>query len=118
MNPLNYLKAFCQKVSQLKPEAIKEAVFTRVYSTAITIGLKANTAMVIGELVVGVVMLFVGLFMISIVATAAAINNSSAFYATYRALVVTTGTIFTVLGLVIIVVALSVAIQSLKTSFA
>ena len=75
---------------------------------------QGSVAGVIGGLVVGVVMLFVGLFMISVVADATAINNSSDFYTTYTDLVSTTGTIFTVLGLVIIVIALATAIGSLR----
>ena len=77
---------------------------------------QGSVATVIGGLVVGIVMLFVGLYMISVVADATAINNTSDFYATYTNLVSTTGTIFTVLGLVIIIVALATAINSLKTA--
>lgn len=76
--------------------------------------LAGTVGTVIGELVVGVVMLFIGLFMINAVYTATAINNTSTFYSTQTALVTTVGTIFSVLGLVIIVVALGTAINSLK----
>jgi len=75
---------------------------------------KGSVAQVIGGLVVGVVMLFVGLFMIDTVSSATAINSSSDFYSTYTGLITTTGTIFTVLGLVIIIVALATAISSLR----
>lgn len=73
-----------------------------------------SVAGVIGGLIVGVVMLFVGLYMIDATATAAAIANTSDFYTTYTAQVTTAGTIFSVLGLVIIIIALATAINSLK----
>ncbi len=69
---------------------------------------------VIGGLIVGVVMMFVGLFMISAVYNATALNVTTSPFATVQAqLVALTGTIFGVIGLVIIVVALSVAIKSM-----
>jgi len=74
-----------------------------------------SVATIIGELVVGTVMLFIGLYMISAVATAAAIANTSVFYTTYTALITTTGTIFSVLGLVVIIIALATAIRSLQS---
>jgi hypothetical protein len=77
--------------------------------------MKGTVASVIGELVVGLVMLFIGLFMIDAVYTATAINNTSVFYSIQTALVVTAGTIFSVLGLVIIVVALGTAIRSIQS---
>lgn len=80
-------------------------------------GVPASVAAVIGELVTGVVMLFVGLFMIDAVNTATTINNTSVFYGISTALISTTGTIFSVLGLVIIVIALATAIGSLKNMF-
>jgi len=76
--------------------------------------LEGSVAGVVGGLVVGIVMLFVGIFMIDAVSTAAAINASSDFYTTYTGLITTTGTIFSVLGLVIIIVALATAIRSLQ----
>ena len=81
------------------------------------IGVPASVAAVIAELVVGVVMMFVGLFMLDAVYTAIAINNSSVFYGISTNLVTVTGTIFSVLGLVIIVVALATAVSSLKGMF-
>ena len=80
-------------------------------------GLHGTVGAVIAELVVGVVMLFLGLFMIDAVHTATLINNTSVFYGISSALVTTTGTIFSVLGLVIIVVALATAVSTLKTMF-
>lgn len=74
-----------------------------------------SVATIIGELVTGVVMLFIGLFMIDAVNTAVAIDNKSVFYNISTQLVTTTGTIFTVLGLVIIVIALATAIRSLQS---
>jgi len=74
-----------------------------------------SVATIIGELVTGVVMLFIGLFMIDAVNTAIALDNESVFYNISTQLVTTTGTIFTVLGLVIIVIALATAIRSLQT---
>jgi len=70
----------------------------------------------ISGIIIGAVLLFIGLFMISAVSDATAINNSSAFYSTQQQLVSTTGTIFSVLGLVLIVVALALAIGALKGS--
>lgn len=75
---------------------------------------KAQISSVIAGLVVGVVVLFVGLFMISAVSDATALNSTNQFYSVQTGLVTTTGTIFSVLGLVIIVVALATAIQSLR----
>jgi cell division protein FtsX len=74
---------------------------------------RGSLAGVIGGLVVGVLMMYIGLFMISAVYNATALLNTSPFYTLQNSLIVTTGTIFTVLGLVIIVVALTVAIKSM-----
>lgn len=76
--------------------------------------LKGTVGTVIGELVVGIVMLFIGLFMIDAVSTATGINASSDFFDVHSGLISTTGTIFSVLGLVIIVVALGTAIRSIQ----
>jgi heme/copper-type cytochrome/quinol oxidase subunit 2 len=76
---------------------------------------EGSIAGVIGGLITGVVMLFVGLFMISAVSNATKMHASDTFYATQTALVTTTGTIFSVLGLVIIVVALATALNSLRS---
>lgn len=93
----------------------------RNFLMSLVLGLKgvpASVAAVIGELVTGVVMLFVGLFMLDAVYTATALNETtSVFWNISVSLVSTTGTIFTVLGLVIIVVALATAIGSLKAMF-
>lgn len=77
-------------------------------------GVSAGIAAIIAELVVGVVMLFVGLFMLDAVYTAIALENTSVFWGVSTQLVTTTGTVFSVLGLVIIVVALATAVGSLK----
>lgn len=73
-----------------------------------------QVANVIGGLIVGVVVLFVGLFMIDTVSTATNLSATSNFLTTQTSLISTTGTIFTVLGLVIIVIALATAINSLR----
>ena len=76
-----------------------------------------SVASVIGGLVVGVVMLFIGLFMIDAVYNATALNIShvgTPFMPLQANLIATTGTVFSVLGLVIIVVALATAIRSLQ----
>lgn len=75
---------------------------------------QGTVASVIGGLIVGIVMLFVGLFMIDAVDTATNLSATSSFLTTRNNLISTTGTIFTVLGLVIIVVALATAINSLR----
>ena len=98
----------------MNAETLRALLFAQVYSFLTKAKLPGSVAQVIGELVVGVVMLFVGLFMLDAVYTATAINNSSVFYGISTALVTTTGTIFSVLGLVIIVIALATAIGSLK----
>lgn len=69
-----------------------------------------GTAMAI---VVVVVTLFIGLFMIQKVADITAINNTSSMYSTFTSLVTNTSTIYSILVLVVIVAALSVAIYYL-----
>jgi len=64
--------------------------------------------------VVAIVALFIGLYMISKVSSITNIDNSSEFYTPYQNLVSNTSTIFDVLILVIIVVALGVAIAVLR----
>ena len=66
------------------------------------------------SVVIGLVTLFIGLFMISKVSNIAAINNSSDFYSTFTSLVSNTSTIYDVLILTIIIVALGVAIGVLR----
>ena len=126
-SPVIYLKETPEKINmdlQALVRAVQSAI-KEIRSTAdekkalvtqylISLGVPGSVAAVIAELVVGVVMLFVGLFMIDAVFTATAINNTSTFYGISTALVTTTGTIFSVLGLVIIVIALATAIGSLK----
>ena len=73
-----------------------------------------TVAGVIGGLVVGLVMLFVGLFMINAVYNATALDNTSVFYGISNNIVTLSGTVFSVLGLVIIIVALATAIRSLS----
>lgn len=90
---------------------------------------KAQVAQVVGGLITGVVMLFIGLFMVDIVSNVTAlqtVNGSSSgcwapanctlsvFANVETNLITTTSTIFTVLGLVIIVIALAAAIGSLR----
>ena len=106
------LSSFAERLQQTR-----EQVFSAVYSNLVEMGVPASVATVIAELVVGVVMLFVGLFMIDAVYNATALNNTSTFYSLSTSLVTTTGTIFSVLGLVIIVIALATAVGSLKSMF-
>ena len=75
---------------------------------------KANVVAMIGILVTGIVFLFVGIYMMSQVANVTAISNTSDFYATYTQTVTTASTVFNVAGLVLIVVALSYALASLR----
>ena len=98
----------------MNAETLRALLFAQVYSFLTNAKLPGSVAAVIGELVVGVVMLFVGLFMLDAVYTATALTNTSTFYSISTSLVTTTGTIFSVLGLVIIVIALATAIGSLK----
>lgn len=101
-----------------RAKSMHGTTFSAVFSNLRALGVPASVALVIGELVTGVVMLFVGLFMLDAVYTATALNASSVFYALSTQLVTTTGTIFSVLGLVIIVVALGTAISTLRNSMA
>ena len=64
--------------------------------------------------IVGIVTLFVGLFMITKVADITEINNTSDFYSIYTSLTTNTSTIYDVLILVIIIVALAFAIGVLR----
>jgi len=112
MDLKNLLSSFAQRL-----QATRETAFSAVYTNLVAAGVPASVATVIAELVVGVVMLFVGLFMIDAVYNATALNNSSTFYTLSTSLVTTTGTIFSVLGLVIIVIALATAVGSLKSMF-
>jgi len=76
--------------------------------------IKGQVATVIGGLVVGMVMLFVGLFMIDAVSNATSLAATSNLIGVQQDLITTTGTVFSVLGVVIIIVALATAIQSLR----
>ena len=75
---------------------------------------KGNLSGLALGLVVAVVALFIGLYMISQVSEVASIDNTSDFYTTYQSLSTKTGTIYDVMILVIIVVALGVAIAVLR----
>lgn len=77
---------------------------------------KGSVAGVIGGLVTGLVMLFVGLFMINAVYNATALGSGSVFAGVSTNLVTLSGTVFSVMGLVIIIVALATAIGSLQTT--
>lgn len=113
---MNPIKSLSQRFQGLK--ATREQTRAAVTAHLMAMGLPGSVATVIGELVTGVVMLFVGLFMVDIVNTATALNASTSDFVTVHAnLITTTGTIFTVLGLVIIVVALATAIGSLRNMF-
>jgi len=88
--------------------------FLQLYLNAKEGKAQGQVATVIGGLVVGLVLLFVGLFMIDTVDNATALASGSSFTTTRSDLINTTGTVFTVLGLVIIIVALATAIGSLR----
>lgn len=77
---------------------------------------RGSVAGVIGSLVVGLVMMFVGLFMIDAVYNATALNTSTSPFAGIQAnLIAIAGTVFSVFGLVLIIVALATAIGSLRS---
>jgi len=91
---------------------------------------RGQIAQAMGGLIVGVVMLFVGLFMVDAISNATGFITKnltpascwipdnctpSAFASTQTNLIATTGTVFNVLGLVIIIISLAVAIQSLRS---
>ena len=80
------------------------------------LGFSRGQAEAISGIIIGGVMLFIGLFMISAVSDATSINNTSSFYSVQNGLISTMGTVFSVLGLVLIVVALAVAIGALRGS--
>ena len=75
---------------------------------------KGSLSSVALGVVVALVSLFIGLYMISKVSDIASISNTSDFYTTFTSLVTNTGTIFDVMVLVIIVVALGIAIGSIR----
>ena len=84
-----------------------------------------NIGIALGSLGLGIVVLFVSLFMIGTVgdATALSAGNASAnesadlFYSTYTGLITTTGTVFSVGGLALIVAGLGMAIRTLIRAF-
>ena len=80
------------------------------------LGFSRGQAEALGGIIIGMVMLFIGLFMISAVSDATSIDNTSDFASTKSSLISTVGTIFSVLGLVLIVIALALAIGALKSS--
>lgn len=110
MNPLKTDRGVIDRLASIRAQ-----LFSAVFTLLTAMRIPGSIATIIAELVVGVVMLFVGLFMIDAVYNATAINNTSVFIGISNALVSTTGTIFSVLGLVIIVIALATAIGSLKS---
>jgi hypothetical protein len=75
---------------------------------------KGQVSGLVMDVIIVVVLLFIGLFMITQVSGITAINNTSAFYTTYTNLITNTGTIYQVLILVVIVIALGVAIMFLR----
>ena len=75
---------------------------------------RGSVAAVVGSLIVGIVFLYIGLFMVDTVSNATALTNTSTFWTVQTNLITQTSTIFTVMGLVLIVVALAAAIQSLR----
>ena len=65
--------------------------------------------------IVGIVSLYIGLYMIVKVSDIVAVNNTSDFYSIYTNLATNTSTVYDVMILVIIVVALGVAIAVLRS---
>lgn len=59
------------------------------------------------------VLLFVALFLIQQVTTITAIDNTSSLYTTFTSLITSTGTIYTVLVLVIIIVMMGLALRAM-----
>lgn len=112
---MDFKKMFSSLVQNSK--LTKDQLRAAVTHNLIHMGLPASVAAVIGELVTGLVMMFVGLFMVDAVFAAIALNNTSVFWGTSVALVSLTATVFSVFGLLIIVVALATAIGSLKSMF-
>lgn len=76
---------------------------------------KGGVAGVIGALVVGLVMMFVGLFMVNAVYNATNLPSGSVFAGIQTNTITLAGTLFSVLGLVLIIVALATAIGSLRS---
>ena len=76
--------------------------------------MKGDVQSVAMAIVVTVVVLFVGIFMITQVADVTSINNTSDFHSTYTGLVASTGVIYNILILVLIIVGLAVAIGYLS----
>jgi hypothetical protein len=66
---------------------------------------------------VSLVIAFVVLFMLQKVSDITGINNTSRFYSTFNSLVSNTSTVFDVIILVIIIVALGVGINVLRGTF-
>jgi len=77
-------------------------------------GKRAQMAGVALGSVIAIVALFIGLFMISKVSDITALNNTSSFYTTYTKLITSTGTVYDVITLVIIIFALGIAIAVLR----
>jgi hypothetical protein len=117
MQPTDNVSFFAFK-KRRPASGVMKLDFLKVFIASLFASMKTvpgGIVAVISELIVGIVMMFVGIFMIAMVALAIALNNSSIFWATYQGLISTTGTVFSVLGLLIIVVALATAIGSLKS---
>lgn len=76
---------------------------------------RGSVAGVIGSLVVGLVMMFVGLFMIDAVYNATNLAATSPFAGIQANIIAIAGTVFSVFGLVLIIVALATAIGSLRS---
>ena len=64
--------------------------------------------------VIAVMVMFMGIYMISMVSDLTSVNNSSSFYSMTQTLVTSTATVYNVLILVIVITALGVAIAVLR----
>ena len=68
----------------------------------------------IGSLVTGIVLLFIGLFMVDLVDQATNLSAGSSFLGVRTSLINTASNVFSAMGIALIVVALALAIQALR----
>jgi hypothetical protein len=96
--------------------ATRERVLSMVVSKIVNCGVPGSVGLVIGELIVGLVFAFIGIFMLNAVVLATALNNTSVFYGVQTQFIATVGTIFSVIGLLLVIVAMATAISVLRQS--
>ncbi|MCX6817733.1 MAG: hypothetical protein NTU57_02655 [Candidatus Aenigmarchaeota archaeon] len=114
MKPFNKLRIAMAN----KSEAIRQSVFSVLVNKLVNCGVPGSIGLVIGELVTGLVLIFVGIFMLNAVYVATALNNTSVFWNVQQQMIVTVGTVFSVIGLLLVIVALATAIGILRQSIA